>query len=123
MVYLRGRLDWTDAALIALYFSLKDSRTDAAVWAINPLWLNSKTVQREALVDPRFDPIALAFRVDAVRASLQGKEGGPTLLSMAVRPPLVSSRMFGQRSLFTLHGSHDLPIEKVCIREKRHASL
>lgn len=105
-------LDWTDAALVALYFALKDSRTDAAVWAVNPLWLNSQTVQREALVDPRFDPIAHAFRVDAIRASLQGEEGGPTLLSMAVRPPLVSSRMFGQRSLFTLHGSQDLPIER-----------
>jgi hypothetical protein len=105
-------LDWTDSALVALYFALKDSRTDAAVWAINPLWLNSRTVERHALVDPRVDPIALAFRVDAIRASLQGQQAGRPLLSMAVRPPLVSTRMFGQRSLFTLHGSRDLPIEK-----------
>ncbi len=105
-------LDWTDSALVALYFALKASRTDAAVWAINPLWLNSCTVERYALVDPRFDPVAVAFRVDAIRASLQDSESGTPLLSMAVRPPLVSSRMFGQRSLFTLHGSQDIPIEK-----------
>ncbi len=48
-------LDWTDSALVALYFALKHCRTDAAVWAINPLWLNSRTVERHALVDPRLD--------------------------------------------------------------------
>lgn len=105
-------LDWTDSALVALYFALKDSRTDAAVWAMNPLWLNSRTVNRYALVDPRFDPIAAAFRVDAVRAGLGITKDAHPLLSIAVRPPLVSMRMFGQRSLFTLHGSRDLPIEK-----------
>ena len=105
-------LDWTDSALVALYFALKDARTDAAVWALNPLWLNSRTIGRYALVDPRFDPVAAAFRVDVVRENLEGPKAGQPLLSIAVRPPLVSLRMFGQRSLFTLHGSQDLPIEK-----------
>src|SRR5580700_59641 len=31
-------LDWTDSSLVALYFALKDCGTDAAVWAMNPLW-------------------------------------------------------------------------------------
>jgi hypothetical protein len=105
-------LDWTDSALVALYFALKDSRSDAAVWAINPLWLNSRTVKRYSLVDPRIDEVATAFRVDAIRARLKGPKDDHPLLSIAVRPPLVSMRMFAQRSLFTLHGSRDLPIEK-----------
>src|SRR5258708_28688402 len=35
-------LDWTDGALIALYFALRDNRGDrhAAVWALDPWWLN-----------------------------------------------------------------------------------
>jgi hypothetical protein len=104
-------LDWTDSALVALYFALKESKADAAVWAVNPLWLNSLTVQRYALVDPSIDPLALAFRWDAVRASLMDLEKSKPLLSMAVRPPWVSLRMFAQRSLFTLHGSRNIPIE------------
>lgn len=105
-------LDWTDSGPVALYFALRDVRTDAAVWALNPLWLNSKTVGRYALADPRFDPVAAAFRIDAVREGLEGPKAGQPLLSIAVRPPLLSMRMFGQRSLLTLHGSQDLPIEK-----------
>jgi hypothetical protein len=80
---------------------------------MNPLWLNWHTVSRYALVDPSVDPVAAAFRVDALRASLEGTtEGAPSPLSIAVRPPWVSLRMFAQRSLFTLHGSQDIPIEK-----------
>jgi len=104
-------LDWTDSALVALYFALKDCETDAAVWAINPLWLNGHTVNRYALVDPR-SPEAAAFRVEALRARLEGaEEGGAPLLSIAMRPPWISVRMFAQRSMFTLHGSENIPIE------------
>ena len=37
-------LDWTDGALIALYFAVRDSTglTDAAVWMLDPYWLNRK---------------------------------------------------------------------------------
>lgn len=105
-------LDWTDSALVALYFALKNCEADAAVWAVNPLWLNWRTTSRYSLVDPSVDPVAAAFRVDALRASLEGNKDDVPLLSVAVRPPWVSMRMFAQRSLFTLHGSQDIPIEK-----------
>jgi hypothetical protein len=105
-------LDWTDSALVALYFALRDGKGDCAVWAINPLWLNSKTADRYGLVDPQIDVVAAEFRIDAIRAALDSRQNKPALLSLAVRPPLVSSRMFGQRSLFTLHGSQNLPIER-----------
>ncbi len=105
-------LDWTDSALAALYFALKNSQTDAAVWAINPLWLNSRTIDRDSLVDPNIDPLAATFRVDALRTNLQGQGNTAPLLSIAVRPPWVSMRMFAQRSLFTLHGSQRIPIEQ-----------
>jgi hypothetical protein len=97
-----------------LSVGLKNCKTDAAVWAVNPLWLNGKTVNRYALVEPSLDPIAGAFMVDAVHASIEGhkEDGSARLLSIAVRPPWVSMRMFAQRSLFTLHGSQNIPIEQ-----------
>jgi len=104
-------LDWTDSALIALYFALKDSRADAAVWAVNPLWLNSMTVKRYELVEPSRDVVANAFGWDKVGAGLTAVAAGKPLLSLAVRPPWASARMFAQRSLFTLHGSRNIPIE------------
>lgn len=35
-------LDWTEGALIALYFAVRDRQKgqDAAVWALDPWWLN-----------------------------------------------------------------------------------
>jgi FRG domain len=107
-------LDWTDSALTALYFAIRNSKTDAAVWAVNPLWLNGKTVNRYALVEPSLDPMAVAFMVDAVHASIEDhkEDGAARLLSIAVRPPWVSMRMFAQRSLFTLHGAQNIPIEQ-----------
>jgi hypothetical protein len=107
-------LDWTDSALVALYFAIRNCKTDAAVWAVNPLWLNGKTVKRYALVEPGLDPIAAAFMVDAVHADLEGhkEDESSPLLAIAVRPPWVSMRMFAQRSLFTLHGSQNIPIEQ-----------
>jgi hypothetical protein len=107
-------LDWTDSALVALYFALKACETDAAVWAINPLWLNGYTVNRYALVEPSIDLVAAGFMVDAVHARLKGSKeaGAPSpLLCIAVRPPWVSRRMVAQRSLFTLHGAENAPIE------------
>lgn len=108
--------------LVALYFAVKNCKTDAAVWAVNPLWLNGKTFNRYALVEPSLDPMAAAFMVDAVHASLEGHkgDGSSPLLSIAVRPPWVSMRMFAQRSLFNLHGSQNIPIEQYpFVRRKR----
>lgn len=104
-------LDWTASAFTALYFALRHTTTDAAVWAINPLWLNSQTVGRYGLVDPTIDPVAAAFRVDILWASMDAPSPNP-LLSIAIRPSWVSPRMFAQRSMFTLHGATDIPIEQ-----------
>jgi len=42
MEHLPGCSTWTDNPLIALYFALADhsGNSDAAVWALNPWWLN-----------------------------------------------------------------------------------
>ena len=51
-------LDWTDGALIALYFAVRDNTGDrhAAVWALDPWWLNSRVLRRDEVL-PVGDPL------------------------------------------------------------------
>ena len=112
-------LDWTDSCLVALFFALKNRSTDAAVWALNPLWLNWNSVGQYSLMDPDIDPNAEAFLFDRIKQLLrQQPESSPPLLSMAVRPPWIGGRMFAQRSMFTLHGVSDIPIETYPLVDK-----
>jgi len=39
-------LDWTESALLGLYFALRDHDrgTDAGVWVLNPWWLNNRSL-------------------------------------------------------------------------------
>jgi len=53
--YYRGRtrlLDWTGAALVALYFGISGSggETHAAVWALDPFWFNKHNGHVESVV-------------------------------------------------------------------------
>jgi FRG domain len=54
-------LDWTDGALIALYFAVRENRGDcsAAVWALNPWWLNGRVIRKDEVIPPG-DPLILA---------------------------------------------------------------
>jgi hypothetical protein len=47
-------LDWTDGGLIGLYFAVRDNRgcSDAAVWMLDPWWLNGKVVGKQEVVCP-----------------------------------------------------------------------
>jgi hypothetical protein len=96
-------LDWTDGALLGLYFAvrtLKEPR-DVAVWVLDPAWLNAKTLK-----DSVVEGIALP----------EWKETDPwfpqpfeeTLhpaLPLAIDPPHVARRVAVQRSHFTIHGT------------------
>ena len=50
-------LDWTEGALFALYFAVRGPKlidataSSAAVWVVDPWWLNSLTIGREYLFD------------------------------------------------------------------------
>jgi FRG domain len=47
-------LDWTEGALIAMYFAVRDSRgeSDATIWALDPWWLNKRVVGEREVVPP-----------------------------------------------------------------------
>jgi hypothetical protein len=100
-------LDWTDSALVALYFAIasypakpRQDTPTPAVWALNPWKLNEK--------------VGIEFVGPLVSDwSESGKYLGPAYggrrpprYPMALDPTFIAQRMLVQHSHFTLHG-HD----------------
>jgi hypothetical protein len=102
-------LDWTEGVLIAAYFAVRDNQgeDDAAVWAIDPWWLNKRVVGEREVVPPGAE-IGIA-RSDAERYTpwLPDRYSVATLpgLPVAVYPTHTVRRISTQRSCFTIHGS------------------
>jgi hypothetical protein len=120
-------LDWTEAALIALYFAVrgKKDETDAAVWVLEPWLLNGSVLAIPEVIPPGAE--AGLFRSDADRykpwlpdrytVSLELK----VELPVAVYPTHFAKRISSQRSCFTIHGSR--PDGFYCLPEEAGAGL
>lgn len=98
-------LDWTEAALVALYFAVRISNhenssapSNAAVWVLDPQWLNKTVTGKSNFVIPT-DP-AIQRYLPPPRA--RKKMGLPPL---AILPPYLITQMYTQRSVFTIHGA------------------
>jgi len=99
-------LDWTDGALIALFFALNstapgdDVRSDAAVWVLDPWWLNRRTLSRDYVLDPESraaDPYLPRIYSGGVQMELP----------VSIDPPHVARRVAAQHSRFTIHGTRE----------------
>ena len=93
-------LDWTDSALIALYFALRSPLSQAmppAVWVLNPVRLNEVVCQTDSVVLSN-EPQASGYLPESARDQLRPE------LPIAVDPIHVSRRLAVQRSRFTIHG-------------------
>ncbi len=91
-------LDWTEAPLIALYFSVEaDDKADAAVYVLDPHKLNEIHGNRPGVLLPHHANarklIAPAFKAGECPADVA-----------AILPPEMDYRMLLQRSVFTVHG-------------------
>ena len=90
-------LDWTENALIALYFAVEDhpGTCDAAVWVLDPAWLNRqlrKGIEGAMLPDwseaePYLRDLEAAFEGSSVRVGLPA----------AMEPPHVDRRLAADR--------------------------
>jgi hypothetical protein len=100
-------LDWTDSALVALYFALTswapqrpgDRPVKPAVWALNPWSLNA--------LHEQYGPVSTDW--EGVSAYLPPVYSGCKIppYPIALDPTLSAQRMLVQHSHFTLHG-HDM---------------
>jgi hypothetical protein len=92
-------LDWSDGSLFGLYFALRknDGQRDAAVWGVDPYWLNEITRgQQVVFLAP--EPVIFEY----LPASDEDKLPD---WPIALEPPHLLRRIAVQRSCFTLHGA------------------
>jgi hypothetical protein len=101
-------LDWTESALVALHFAIRESTADedAAVWAMNPWWVNKQEFKEFTL-----------FSADSSRADRwQTRDGAPAKLPptpIAVWAAHDGNRILAQRGAFTIHGDDREGLDKL----------
>jgi hypothetical protein len=102
-------LDWTDAALVALYFAIADKKaeTDAIVWALDPFWFNERNIKNGSIL------LCSWKETRPYLPDLYDGEANLPKEPIAVDPPHVSARFSVQHSHFTLHGSHALDLREL----------
>lgn len=118
-------LDWTEGALIALYFAVRDSdgSRDAAVWALDPWWLNEQTVGQREVVPPGATVGISEEDAARYRPWLPDRYAKTKLEKppVAVYPSHTARRISTQRSCFTVHGSDVKGLEK--LRREKDARI
>ncbi|HUO33564.1 MAG TPA: FRG domain-containing protein [Candidatus Acidoferrum sp.] len=101
-------LDWTEGALIALYFAVSDNHGyhDAAVWVLDPWWLNGTTMGFREVIPPGSPGLS---KKDTKKYAPWlpdrfGSRGLRPTLPIAIYPSYIDRRIVAQRSCFTIHG-------------------
>ena len=116
-------LDWSESALIGLYFALNEKGKDAVVWMLNPLHLNHFADGAPASQDPnelrefplpwhRPEPPNRNFANENLRGAWE-LDGPGVKLPVAVYPTYVHPRLRGQRGCFTIHGKKKEGLSKL----------
>jgi hypothetical protein len=113
-------LDWTDGALLALLFATMPVtagdprvRADAAVWMLDPFWLNQQTVG--------IDGIVSSYSKEATQYLSPLIDGDVPLapsLPVAMSPPHLVRRIAVQRGRFTLFGREEFGLNIVAKRRR-----
>lgn len=117
-------LDWTEDAIKALFFAIKDNTdNDAKVWILQPFELNrctfNKLLDRERvelvippLSDDHYKPQELLnedgkirFRELTRRYLNMDFKDGKTYYPLAIYPPFLDERMTAQKACFTIFGN------------------
>ncbi len=139
-------LDWTEGALIALYFAIrtidtKDRVECPCIWMLNPSWLNyvndvtiehGETNENKSLVLYTDHWAMEKYDQDQIiRKHYLDTEHKLAKYPIAIFPPYIDVRIVAQKSVFTIHGElrngfealmhekHDAQIAKILITEDK----
>jgi hypothetical protein len=96
-------LDWTEGALLALYFAIRDARrVDAAVWVLDPWWLNQQSVGAAEVVPPSATAGILQTDLERYKPWLPDRYAEADLpdAPAAIYPSHTARRISTQRSCF-----------------------
>ncbi len=117
-------LDWTEGALIALYFAVRDSKgdDDAAIWILDPWWLNKRVVNEREVIPPGAEIGISTPDSDRYKPWLPDRYSTDKLptLPVAVYPTHSARRISTQRSCFTIHGSDQDTLETLAGERDAH---
>jgi|SRR5579872_6802644 len=102
-------LDWTQSFSTALYFALRGSTGDAALWVLDAYALNKSTHKNEAILHPQSDLDHGYF--DYFIADPKKKFPARAL---AILPNRTTVRILAQRGVFTIHKHRDEALDSVC---------
>jgi len=109
-------LDWTDGALIGLYFAVRENKgyDDAAVWVLDAWELNARVVHKDEVVPPG-DPGTSAEDKRRYDRWLRSRftKGKWARWPAAIYPGHIMRRIGAQRSCFTIHGSDRRGLEQI----------
>jgi hypothetical protein len=106
-------LDWSDGALLALFFALSpssagspDIHAGATVWVLDPKWLNKQVIGKHEVLSVDSKKEVAGYLPDVYGEALQ--ETSPVALS----PVNIARRLGVQRSRFTIHGTDKEGLQK-----------
>ncbi|OKY27194.1 FRG domain-containing protein [Thalassotalea sp. PP2-459] len=105
-------LDWSEGALIALFFSIenKESRSPC-VWVLNPFKLNELSTGKELI----YYTDKITRDGDDKQILAKYKLGSKFLPKhpIAIFPPYIDARLKSQKGCFTIHGKNKLAIHEL----------
>jgi hypothetical protein len=113
-------LDWTDNALVALYFAVNDKLMpgDSSVWVLDPWWLNKNVLKGiDGPLLPDWEEASRYLKDLETCFTLENEVS--VKMPAALDPPHVDRRIAAQRSRFLIFGkSTDLTRTKL-VRKKK----
>ena len=94
-------LDWTESALVALFFAVESAPTvDGCVWILNPRTVNTSLAKIGNFIPIYSDDMVAGYLPHLWDEDINHLAEG----IVAIDPPLSSLRLAAQRGKFTVHG-------------------